>query len=98
MREYINEIIWAIICGIMAFFVKKYNELKNKSLATQNGVKALLRAKIVDTYDKQIELGFMPVRHKENIQELYKEYKNLGGNGVIDHLIEELYDLPIDKR
>ena len=32
-------------------------------------------------------------RDKENIEAMYKQYKNLGGNGTVEKLYDELLDL-----
>lgn len=90
--------IETIITAFVAFLIKKYYDLKNKGEATQNGVKALLRDRIIATYDLHIGKQYMSVYAKENVQELYKEYKKLKGNGVVDHLIEELYKLPTEEK
>jgi hypothetical protein len=31
---------------------------------------------------------------KDNIEAMFRQYKNLGGNGTVKHLIEELMELP----
>lgn len=75
--------------------VQKWSKV-NKSL--QGGSRALLRDRIIQAYNHYMEKGFCPIYAKENISEMFKEYKNLGGNGVVADLIEKLMDLPTDKK
>lgn len=37
----------------------------------------------------------MTILDKENIDHLYQEYKNLGGNGTVKELYEDLLDIDI---
>ena len=34
---------------------------------------------------------------KEIITELYEEYKNLGGNGIIEDMIDDISEIPLTK-
>jgi hypothetical protein len=98
MKDYIYKIIYALTMGIIGWVTKTVVSLKKKNDATQKGVKALLRDRIVAVYELYMGKGYMPVYARENVQEMYKEYKNLKGNGVIDDLICKLYALPTEKK
>lgn len=74
---------------------QKYKVQQERWIATQNGVQALLRNEIIKTYNHYMEKGFIPIHERDNLNNLYKQYKNLGGNGTIPRLMEELEDLPI---
>ena len=95
MKDFILKYWVELAFGsIVCYISKKVVELKNKNEATQHGVKALLRDRIIATYDLYIDKGYMPIYARENLQEMYKEYNNLKGNGVIDDLMKDLYRLP----
>lgn len=36
----------------------------------------------------------MSILDKENMEAMYKQYENLGGNGTVKHLMDDLLDLP----
>ena len=91
VQKYMIEVI---LGGSIAWISKTVINLKKKNYATQCGVKALLRDRIIAKYELYIDKGYIPIYARENINELYKEYKALGGNGVIDDLINELFSLP----
>lgn len=105
MREYILKYwldwcygaICAVLTGVFAFVGKKYHNMQKKQCATELGVQALLRAQIIHLYNKYIEIGSVPIYERENIDQLYQQYHNLGGNGVIHDLIERLNELPTPK-
>ena len=70
---------------------------KVRNEATQNGVQALLRSALVSSYERAIERAYAPIYERENVEKMFVEYKKLGGNGTIDHLVDELRDLPVQK-
>ena len=51
--------------------------------ALEYGVQALLRDRMLHCYNKYIEAGFAPIYAKENYENMYRQYHELGGNGVI---------------
>lgn len=82
----------ALIVGITSAVIVLFRKYK----ATQNGVQALLRNEIISNYNKHMEKGYMPIYERENIDRMYHEYKNLGGNGVVEELMEKLNHLPTE--
>ena len=36
----------------------------------------------------------MTILDKENIEHMFEEYKNLGGNGTVKELMDELLEVP----
>lgn len=94
------------ISGITTFLVTRkitairarQEEQDIENSALKKGVQALLRANIIAIYNKYIEIGVIPIYERENLDHLYKEYKALGGNGVIEDLIEKLSVLPTPHK
>lgn len=85
-------------------FTRKINAVKEqqekdeiRQHAVEKGVQALLRAEIIRIYNKYIEKRSIPIYERENLEHLYAEYKALGGNGVIEDLIDKLRDLPTPR-
>ncbi|MBQ8618544.1 MAG: hypothetical protein IJX67_03390, partial [Oscillospiraceae bacterium] len=50
---------------------------------------ALLRDRFYQGYKVCIHQGYYPIRDQEVMQDIYRQYHALGGNGVITHLMEE---------
>ena len=65
--------------------------------ALEYGVQALLRDRMLQCYNKYIDAGFAPIYAKENYENMYRQYHELGGNGVMTHLHEEFMALPTEK-
>ncbi len=86
--------IGTAILGLFSRFIIKFKKMQTRQAATELGVQALLRAEIIHIYNKYMDRGEMPIYERENVAELYKQYNNLGGNGVIKELIEKLNNLP----
>jgi len=96
--------------GVMSYFwqskLKKIEskaqlqreEAERKQQAIEKGLQAVLRALIINNYNKYMERGEIPIYERENTDHLYTEYKALGGNGVIESLIEKLADLPTPRK
>jgi len=77
--------------GFLSTKVKK-NQAKEKAI--EEGVQALLRNELVREYREYKSKGELSILDKENIEAMFNQYKNLGGNGTVKHLIEELMELP----
>ena len=97
--EYWLEIGFTIVCGIFTFLFKKLiNKQKmesEKQKAIENGVQALLRNELVRRYREYESKGEITILDKENIEHMFCEYKNLGGNGTVAKMYEEMLSLPI---
>lgn len=102
MRMSISEVIFkywldwilGIFSGGLLFLLRLwYKRLR----ATELGVQALLRNEIIKNYNHFMTQKEIPIHERDNINKLYCEYKNLGGNGTIAHLMEELENLPVRR-
>ncbi len=53
------------------------------------------RKDLIHECNKYLERGEIPIYALDNITKMYKAYHNLGGNGTITALVEEIKELPI---
>lgn len=60
----------------------------------ESGVKCLLRDRIIERYNHYMEQESIPIYGMENVSDMYEAYHDLGGNGTITKLVEELEKLP----
>lgn len=97
--EYWLEVGFAFIIGIFTYLfkhlMKRQKEINLKQKAIENGVQALLRNELVRRYREYESKGEISILDKENIEHMFKEYKNLGGNGTVAKMYEEMLSLPI---
>ena len=64
-----------------------------KSLA-----KALLRAQMINDYNKWSEKGYAPIYARQNFENCWEQYHSLGVNGVMDDLHMKFLELPTEER
>lgn len=81
------------IGGICAAFAKY---LLGQVKGVRFGVQALLRAQMISDYNKYVEWGFAPIYARENFENCWKRYHELGANGVMDDLHQKFLRLPTE--
>ena len=93
---------WAF--GILAgYLVFKVKSLKDKQSATdirqkalEAGVQALLRGELIRSYEKYHEQGYITMHGLEAANKAYTAYHELGGNGTITSLMEDMRRLEVE--
>lgn len=63
--------------------------------ALEEGVVCILRKHLMDEHETWVVKGYITPKALESGLLMYKAYKSLGGNGMIDHMEEEIQELPI---
>jgi hypothetical protein len=74
---------------------KKLKEQDVRQRAVELGIQALLRDNIVVAYYRYTERGCITLHGLESVEKMYKEYHNLGGNGTITKLVEDMKKLEV---
>jgi len=94
-------VLFALASAALSVLYSKLNKIAKESIQRNNavgeGVQAILRNEIIEQYNKYKDKKYCPIYGKENVKRLYKPYQNLGGNGVIDKLVEELLEMPTER-
>ena len=70
-------------------------EQKKRATALEEGVVCILRKHLMDEHETWVTKGYITPKALESGLLMYKAYKSLGGNGMIDHMEEEIQELPI---
>lgn len=70
-------------------------EMKSQMKVYNNSQQALLRNKIIELYNQYSVKKEMTIYARESLDKLYEQYKQTGGNGMIESLVDKLSDLPI---
>lgn len=89
--SYLIPVTLGAAIGFLSSKAKK-NLVKEKAI--EEGVQALLRNELVRRYREYEVKGTLTILDKENIEEMFKQYENLGGNGTVKQLMEEVMHLP----
>ena len=78
--------------------IRHQKEEANKNNALCIGVQALLRDRIIQSYNEYSEKGYCPIYAKDNIKRLYQPYSELGVDDVITELVSKLLQMPTERR
>lgn len=94
IAEFANPLISALFGapGLWAFVKAKAdrNTLDEKLLL------AIVRARIVEEGERYLERGYiLSGEYSDFYEELYKPYKDRGGNGLAQHIFERIEKLPM---
>jgi len=84
--------ILGLIGGGLIFVVRL---LWRKVRATELGIQALLRDRILRAYYHYQERGTITLHGLDNVNKLYEQYHNLGGNGTVTKLVEDLRKMEV---
>ena len=106
MKEFIVrywlQVLFSGALGLLGLGMKKItSELqreKKDQEAIKMGVQAILRDRLIQSYNFHMSLGYCEIHDRDNIINMYTQYHNLGANGVIDNLIDEISVLPITNH
>lgn len=98
MEEVIKIILnWAIpiiLTGIFGFLVKIIKD----NNAMKESILSLIRSQIVGKCETYMGQGFLPEYARYCLEELFKQYRLLGGNHGIETLVNKCFELPLSKR
>lgn len=87
IAQYWLQVLFAGVCGAVTLLWKQVQ-------ATRIGLRALLRNSIINSYNKWIEREYIPIYAMESTTLAYQAYHQLGGNGTVTKLYNELLELP----
>ena len=97
--KYWIEFIFTGLVGLIGFCYKKIRtkqeEQEKKNKAIERGVQALLRNELIRRFREYKEKGEMSMLDKENMEHMFEEYFNLGGNGLMKEVHTEFLEIPI---
>ncbi len=100
----ISYLVTAILSAVIGFISTKLKnnvqkqkekdeEEKKKIKTLENGVRALLKNELVQAYREFKDKGEISILDRENLEEMFKEYKELNGNGTLAKMMNELLNL-----
>jgi hypothetical protein len=90
----VSYLIPTILGTIIGFIVGEIKKSKKEDKALKDAVLALLRNELVNCFRLYETKGEISIIDRDNMKAMFEQYKNLGGNGTIKELMEELMELP----
>ena len=95
--KYWIEFAFGIVIAVMNLIIKRLkkrlSEQERKNTAVEKGVQALLRNELIRRYREYEEKGEVSIIDMENIEHMYTEYRNLGGNGTVEKMYNDILKL-----
>ena len=87
-----------ILLGLEGAFSSVVIWVWNQVKGVRKGVQALLRAQMINDYNKWSEKGYAPIYARQNFENCWEQYHSLGVNGVMDDLHMKFLELPTEER
>lgn len=94
------SIVLTALCGYVVYNMKEDKKEKKRKQAMEkaqgDALCALLRKNLVELHTKAMDRGSITMGELESGKGMYKAYKQLGGNGVVEHMDKDIDSLPIE--
>lgn len=87
-----------VLTSVLGYVVWLLKEQKKERDANSKGTMLLLRVQLIEYHDKYVKLGEIPSYAYENFNEMYEAYHNLGGNGMVTKMHNEIQELHLQTK
>ena len=87
-----------VLTSVLGYVVWLLKQQKKDRDANSKGTMLLLRVQLIAYHDKYAELGEIPSSMYQLFDEMYKAYHDLGGNGTITKMYEEIQSLHLQTK
>lgn len=99
METIVEVLVGSLLSAAITYI--KTTKRNDKELQAQlqtlcYGVQALLRNKMRELNEVYHVVGWCTVEQKENFNNLYEQYHQLGSNGVMTHIKDEILAMPTE--
>lgn len=84
-----------VLTSVLSYIVWLLQNQKRDRDANSRGTMLMLRAKLIEYHGEWKKRGYVTRHGLENFLEMYEAYHELGGNGMVTHLLDEVCELPI---
>lgn len=107
MMNYVYSGIVSFVVGMLVFFLqsvlRENNDLKKKNkefytkeqAAMKDAIVCILRDILIENHKKYTTRKSISTHGLQNWLSMYRDYKILGGNGMVDRMKEEIEELHI---
>ena len=84
-----------LVTAVWKYLAVKIKHSEVQTRALQRGVQALLRERLIHSYRKFFKLGYVDYNDRQNVENMYNQYHNLGENGVMSDMHARFMALPL---
>ena len=87
-----------VLTALMGYIVWLLKQQKAERDANSRGTMLLLRVQLIEYHDKYMAQGYIPSYAFQNFCEMYEAYHELGGNGMVTKMNEEIHELHLNRK
>lgn len=97
MQDLLIQTYQIALPPVLAYIIYLLKDRKKKEDANAKGTMLLLRVQLIEYHNRYMKLGKIPAYAYENFSEMYKAYHELGGNGMVTHMLHDIQKLEIGR-
>lgn len=102
MREFLINtytiVLPIVLTALMGYIVWLLKRQKTDRDANSLGTMLLLRVQLIEYHDKYMKIGEIPSYAYQNFCEMYDAYHQLGGNGMVTKMKNEIEQLHLKQK
>lgn len=98
MNSLVMQSVEIVLATLMGYVVWLLKEQKKERDANSRGTMLLLRVQLIEYHDKYMAQGYIPSYAFQNFCEMYEAYHELGGNGMVTKMNEEIHELHLNRK
>lgn len=96
LMNYGMQALYAVTAVAVGYAWREFKEESKEYYVIKAGMRSLLRERLIHMCEKCIHGGYCSTDYNDAIEEMYKDYHALGGNGTVTKLLRHVEALPID--
>lgn len=92
----LSQIVGIVVAGLAGWVAASAKQHSRYDKAMRDGMKSVLRKELVDAYDRYVlDKCPMTVERRHELEEAYRSYRALGGNGTGEAMYKAISQVPI---
>lgn len=98
MKDFLMQTYTIALPALLGYIVWLLKKQKKDRDANGKGTMLLLRVQLIEYHDRYMKQGDIPSYAYENFIEMYNAYHELGGNGMVTKMYEEIHALHLKQK
>ena len=98
MESYLIQLFSVVLNIILLYgfknYISKQKETERRQNAIENGLRSLLRDRIIQSCFKYTKQGHVPIEELDNVTAMFNAYKDLNGNGATEAIYNRFLTIP----
>lgn len=96
--QIIMTVYSVLLPTLVAYIIKLLKDQKRERDANARGTMLLLRVQLIEYHDRYTVKGTIPSYAYQNFKDMYAAYHDLGGNGMIEKMKQEVDNLELERK